>query len=142
MREARAKVSTIAAAFGEWLARWRRAAAANHLSDCPLVSVGPIIGLRRRAACREVVHVAAITRCTLSQDMLWAITCYFNPIGYRRRLSSYRVFRRRLNVPLVTVELGYHDVFELTDGGGMALYVRDRLLDRTREPLVDPAREP
>ena len=94
-----------------------------------------------RAACREVVHVAAITHCTLSQDMLWAITCYFNPIGHRRRLSNYRVFRRRLNVPLVTVELGYHDVFELPDGGGMALYVRDRLHDRTREALVDPAHE-
>jgi hypothetical protein len=44
----------------------------------------------RRAACREVVHVAAITHCTVSQDMLWAITCYFNPIGYRRRLSNVR----------------------------------------------------
>ena len=53
------------------------------------------------------MHVAAITHCSLSQDMLWAITYYFDPI---------------------TVELGYHASVE-------------RLLDRAREPLVDPAHE-
>ena len=36
---------------------------------------------------------------------LWAITSYFNPVGYARRLANYREFRRRLKVPLVTVEL-------------------------------------
>ncbi len=30
---------------------------------------------------------------------LWAITCYFNPIGYRRKLANYRLFRHRLSVP-------------------------------------------
>ena len=38
---------------------------------------------------------------------LWAITCYFNPVGYRRRLANYRVFREHLAVPLVTVELSF-----------------------------------
>src|SRR2546421_3462219 len=44
---------------------------------------------------------------------LWAITCYFNPAGYRRRLANYRVFRERLAVPLVAVELAYGPNFEL-----------------------------
>jgi hypothetical protein len=37
--------------------------------------------------------------------MLWAITSYFNPARYARRLANYREFRSRLMVPLVTVEL-------------------------------------
>jgi hypothetical protein len=36
---------------------------------------------------------------------LWAITSYFNPVSYTRRLLNYRTFRSRLAVPLVTVEL-------------------------------------
>jgi hypothetical protein len=46
---------------------------------------------------------------------LWAITCYFNPAGYRRRLENYRVFRRRLAVPLVAVELSFDGSFQLQD---------------------------
>jgi len=69
---------------------------------------------------------------------LWAITCYFNPIGYRRRLENYRTFRQRLVVPLVTVELGYHDEFELPDDaadilirtrGRDILWQKERLLN-------------
>jgi hypothetical protein len=44
---------------------------------------------------------------------LWAITTYFNPVGYKRRLANYRVFRRHLNVPLVAVELSFGGPFEL-----------------------------
>lgn len=46
-------------------------------------------------------------------DGLWAITCYYNPIGYRRRLENYRVFRRKLGVPLITVELAIQTDFQL-----------------------------
>ena len=42
-----------------------------------------------------------------TSNELWAVTCYFNPCGYARRLANYREFRRRLSVPLVTVELAY-----------------------------------
>lgn len=52
----------------------------------------------------------------MQAEALWAITSYFNPVGYRRRLTNYRVFRRRLTVPLVTVELAHHGVFELERG--------------------------
>ena len=44
---------------------------------------------------------------------LWAITRYFNPVGYERRLLNYRTFRRRRTTPLVTVELSYRDDFDL-----------------------------
>ncbi len=46
---------------------------------------------------------------------LWAITSYFNPVGYWRRLANYKLFRERLNIPLVAVELAYGPNFELND---------------------------
>ena len=69
---------------------------------------------------------------------LWAITSYFNPVGYRRRLSNYRIFRANLAVPLVTVELSFDGRFELTDddadiliqlSGGAVLWQKERLLN-------------
>src|SRR5262245_38284590 len=44
---------------------------------------------------------------------LWAITAYFNPARYARRLHNYRVFRRHLSVPLLAVELAFDGDFEL-----------------------------
>lgn len=44
---------------------------------------------------------------------VWAITSFYNPIGYRRRRENFDHFRRRLNVPLVAVELGFGEKFEL-----------------------------
>jgi hypothetical protein len=38
---------------------------------------------------------------------LWAVTSYYNPVPYRRRLDNYRIFRDRLSLPLLTVELAY-----------------------------------
>ena len=46
--------------------------------------------------------------------MLWGITSYFNPVGYRRRRLNYRVFRERLQVPLIAVECSFGGGFELT----------------------------
>lgn len=44
---------------------------------------------------------------------LWAITPYFNPMHWRRRRENYRRFRQALDVPLVAIELGYDDQFDL-----------------------------
>ncbi len=44
---------------------------------------------------------------------LWAITSYFNPMHYRRRLATYHGFRQRLQVPLATIELSFDGHFEL-----------------------------
>jgi hypothetical protein len=71
-------------------------------------------------------------------DELWAITSYFNPMRYQRRLSNFRTFRAHLNVPLVAVELAYDSDFELQDGdadilirlhGGAVLWQKERLLN-------------
>ena len=69
---------------------------------------------------------------------MWAITSYFNPIRYRRRSFNYYVFRRNLDLPLVTVELGFDGKFELTKkdadvliqiDGGAVLWQKERLLN-------------
>jgi len=71
-------------------------------------------------------------------ENFWAITCYFNPVGYRRRLENYRVFRQRLVVPLVTVELSFDGNFELSEEdadvlvkirGGDVMWQKERLLN-------------
>ncbi|HEY2826004.1 MAG TPA: hypothetical protein VGJ04_00260 [Pirellulales bacterium] len=49
-------------------------------------------------------------------ENFWAITTYFNPMHWQRRLANYRVFHRHLRVPLVAVELGYDGCFDLQPG--------------------------
>jgi hypothetical protein len=72
------------------------------------------------------------------QNKLWAITSYFNPLHYERRVSNYHHFRRHLTVPLVTVELGFGGKSQLTSGdaeiliqlqGGSALWQKENLLN-------------
>lgn len=46
--------------------------------------------------------------------MLWGICCYFNPAGFQSKKQNYDVFREHLTIPLITVELAYHDAFELS----------------------------
>jgi hypothetical protein len=70
--------------------------------------------------------------------MIWAITSYYNPVRYRRRLANYRTFRKNLATPLVTVELSFDRKFELAKGdadiliqisGGAMLWQKERLLN-------------
>jgi hypothetical protein len=83
-------------------------------------------------------------------DGLWAITSYFNPCGYRRRLANYRVFRERLNVPLVAIELAFGPEFELREGDaeilmqlrdGDILWQKERLLNLGLRALPDTCRK-
>jgi hypothetical protein len=69
---------------------------------------------------------------------LWAITAYFNPAGYTRRIVNYRVFRAHLAVPLVAVELSFDGHFELQRQdadilvqirGDSVLWQKERLLN-------------
>ena len=73
-----------------------------------------------------------------SNAPLWAITTYFNPCGYRRRLENYHTFRRELTVPLVTVELTFDGAFALEPAdadiliqlsGGDVMWQKERLLN-------------
>src|SRR5258705_5930755 len=68
----------------------------------------------------------------------WAITSYFNPARYRRKLSNFKVFRKHLTVPLVAVELAYSNDFELQEQdadilvqlrGGAVLWQKGRLVN-------------
>src|SRR5437660_265447 len=69
---------------------------------------------------------------------LWAITAYFNPQHYQRRLHNFHVFRRNLKIPLLAVELGYDGGFDLRTGdvdillqrpGQDVLWQKERLLN-------------
>jgi len=75
---------------------------------------------------------------------VWGITCYFDPTGHRVRLRNYREFRRRLQVPLVAVELSFNGVFDLKPGdadiliqisGGSILWQKERLLNLALQAL-------
>jgi hypothetical protein len=77
---------------------------------------------------------------------LWAITSYFNPTGYRRRLINYRMFRERLITPLATVELVYGDDCELNENdaeiliqvrGQDIMWQKERLLNIALRALPD-----
>jgi hypothetical protein len=69
---------------------------------------------------------------------MWAITSYYNPVRYKRRLANYKIFRAKLQAPLATVELSFDGRFELTDddadiliqiSGGAVLWQKERLLN-------------
>jgi hypothetical protein len=69
---------------------------------------------------------------------MWAVTSYYNPARFKSRLPNYRIFRSRLSVPLVTVELSFDGRFELTKedadiliqiSGGAVLWQKERLLN-------------
>ena len=71
--------------------------------------------------------------------MLWAITSYFNPLGYRARADNYRLFRQHLNTPLLTIELGFDGRFDLSPSDadilvrvsdGDVLFQKERLLNK------------
>lgn len=56
-------------------------------------------------------------------EAVWAITSFFNPAGYRRRLLNYRQFHAALQVPLATIELSFDDRWEL-NGSDADILVR------------------
>ena len=81
---------------------------------------------------------------------LWAITAYFNPLRYRRRLANYRAFRARLAAPLLTVELAYGAEYELSEGdaeiliqlrGRDVMWQKERLLNLARRHLPAACRK-
>lgn len=89
-------------------------------------------------------------RLARPDQSLWAITSYFNPQRYRRRLANYRMFRRELPIPLVAVELSFGEPFELTAGdadvliqlsGGDVMWQKERLLNLALQALPDHCHE-
>lgn len=81
-----------------------------------------------------------------STSKLWAITSYFNPAGFESRLQNYRVFRERLDLPLLAVELIHGGDGELSEmdaeklirlRGGDVLWQKERLLNVALSALPD-----
>ena len=82
--------------------------------------------------------------------MLWGITTYFNFFGSRRRFDNYRVFRERLGIPLLTVELACGNDFQLVPAdadrlvqfrGTDVMWQKERLLNLGRRALPDDCRD-
>ena len=74
----------------------------------------------------------------MSQDEIWSITSYYNPCHYRRRFNNFKRFRDVLVGPLLVVELGFENSFELSQGdaelliqipGTAVLWQKERLLN-------------
>lgn len=79
-----------------------------------------------------------------ASQQLWAITCYFNPMGYQSRLLNYRIFREQLTVPLVAVEFAEDGRFQLHGRdadiliqrrGSQVLWQKERLLNIALEAV-------
>lgn len=77
-----------------------------------------------------------------ANDCLWAITCYYNPLEYRRRLANYRAFRSRLAVPLIALELaGGHDWHLRPDDADVLIQLRGDDTIWQKERLLNIALE-
>lgn len=75
--------------------------------------------------------------------MLWAICCYFNPAAYQTKKINYATFREHLSIPLLTIELAYHQCeLAATDAdhliqirGADVLWQKERLLNIALQAL-------
>jgi hypothetical protein len=73
---------------------------------------------------------------------MWAVTSFYNPAKYRRRAINYRVFRRNLSIPLVTVELSFDGIFELSpDDADVLLQIQGSAVLWQKERLLNVALE-
>jgi hypothetical protein len=89
------------------------------------------------------------TNFSAGHDGFWAITSYWNPMRYGRKLANYRLFRERLGVPLIAVELAYGEEFELREDdaeilvrrrGRDILWQKERLLNIALQALPNNCR--
>lgn len=76
----------------------------------------------------------------------WAITTFFNPARYIRRSQNFAIFKARLNVPLLVVELSFDGTFELHKNdcellvqltAQSCLWQKERLLNVALDALPD-----
>jgi hypothetical protein len=84
-----------------------------------------------------------------NQSDFWAVTSYWNPVHYQRKYANYRLFRERLGVPLVAIELAFGADFELHEEdaeiliqmrGGDILWQKERLLNLAMQALPSSCR--
>lgn len=77
-----------------------------------------------------------------SNSDIWAVTTFYNPLKLCSRIANYHLFRERLSVPLLTIELSYTEDFELGKedaeilvhlNGRSILWQKERLLNKALE---------
>jgi hypothetical protein len=74
-------------------------------------------------------------RKNVSTGDLWAVTSYQNSCKYGSRLRNFKIFRDKLDVPLLVVEICRTGAFELTPQDGdivIQLIAEDRLWQKER----------
>ncbi|MEA2733743.1 MAG: hypothetical protein QOE14_194, partial [Humisphaera sp.] len=80
----------------------------------------------------------------MTDSPIWAITSYFNPASYARRRDNYRLFRERLNIPLIAIEHAFDGPFALGPKdaevlvqcrGGDVMWQKERLLNAALRAL-------
>jgi len=79
-------------------------------------------------------------------DRLWALSAYFNPMGFSTRYINYQIFRSRLSIPLATAELSFNGKYELqpqdadlliqVDNGDL-MWQKERLVNKLVKSLPD-----
>jgi hypothetical protein len=85
-------------------------------------------------------NISAGSTAMNNHGQMWAITTFFNPMRYKRRLENYRLFRRGLQLPLIAVELAYCDDFELgPDDAEILLQLRGEAVLWQKERLLNIA---
>jgi hypothetical protein len=78
--------------------------------------------------------------CEAYCQPVWAVTTYFNPMRYRRRRENYHVFRAALEIPLLAVELGFGEFYELGSGAAdILIQCRSRDILWQKERLLNMA---
>lgn len=79
-------------------------------------------------------------------DKLWAVSAYFNPIGYNSRFMNFQMYRSRIGVPLAVAELSFGKPFTLKPrdadlllqfSEGDIMWQKERLINMLIEQLPD-----
>jgi hypothetical protein len=114
------------------------------------VRSAPDIAVKDRQLSANGESSAMTSQTSLHSTDLWAVTSYFNPVRYRRRLLNFRIFRKHLQIPLVAVELAYGPEFELQAQdadiliqlrGTAVLWQKERLLNIALKALPSSCRK-
>ena len=102
--------------------------------------------MARTGYSQRATKALTVRRMTSPEQDFWAITTYFNLMNAATRFGNYQCFRRRLEVPLLTVEWHPDGVFQLNNGdadllvqisGGDLMWQKERLLTIAVPALPD-----